>query len=80
MNLLIDSNVILDMVQRREPFCANSKEIIARCIKPRTSRFCFGSFTLRYLLYPSKRFIHTTKIKTGRDVLPVLYCDSRKIQ
>lgn len=33
MNLLIDSNVILDMVQRREPFCANSKEIIARCIK-----------------------------------------------
>ena len=33
MNLLIDTNVILDMVQRREPFCANSKEIIARCIK-----------------------------------------------
>ena len=29
MNLLIDSNIIRDMVQRREPFSANSKEIIA---------------------------------------------------
>lgn len=27
MNLLIDSNVILDMVQHREPFFLESKEI-----------------------------------------------------
>jgi predicted nucleic acid-binding protein len=33
MNLLIDSNVILDMVQHREPFFRESKEIIAECIK-----------------------------------------------
>ena len=39
MNLLIDSNVILDMVQRREPFSANSKEIIASCIKQKYQGF-----------------------------------------
>lgn len=33
MNLLIDSNVILDMVQHREPFFLESKEIIAECIR-----------------------------------------------
>ena len=39
MNLLIDSNVILDMVQHREPFFHESKEIIAECI--RQSHFGF---------------------------------------
>lgn len=39
MNLLIDSNVILDMVQHREPFFRESKEIIAECI--RQSHFGF---------------------------------------
>ena len=39
MNLLIDSNVILDMVQHREPFFCESKEIIAECI--RQSHFGF---------------------------------------
>lgn len=33
MNLLIDSNIILDMVQHREPFFLESKEIIAECIR-----------------------------------------------
>ena len=39
MNLLIDSNIILDMVQRREPFSANSKEIIADGIKQKHQGF-----------------------------------------
>ena len=39
MNLLIDSNVILDIVQHREPFFRESKEIIAECI--RQSHFGF---------------------------------------
>ena len=39
MNLLIDSNIILDMVQHREPFSANSKEIIADCIKQKYQGF-----------------------------------------
>ena len=39
MNLLIDSNIILDMVQRREPFSANFKEIIADCIKQKYQGF-----------------------------------------
>ena len=39
MNLLIDSNIILDMVQRREPFSANSTEIIADCIKQKYQVF-----------------------------------------
>ncbi len=39
MNLLIDTNVILDMVQRREPFSDNSKEIIASCIKQKYQGF-----------------------------------------
>ena len=39
MNLLIDSNIILDIVQRREPFSANSKEIIADCIKQKYQGF-----------------------------------------
>lgn len=39
MNLLVDSNVILDMVQRREPFFRESKKVIAECI--RQSHFGF---------------------------------------
>ena len=38
MNLLVDSNVILDMVQR-EPFFRESKKVIAECI--RQSHFGF---------------------------------------
>lgn len=33
MRVLIDSNIIVDVVQERKPFCLLSKEIIARCIK-----------------------------------------------
>lgn len=34
MNLLIDSNVILDMVQHREPFSASLKTTVCHSLKP----------------------------------------------
>ena len=33
MDVLIDSNIIVDVIQEREPFCSYSKSIIAMCIK-----------------------------------------------
>ena len=65
MNLLIDSNIILDMVQRREPFSANSKEIIADCIKTKISSFCFYTLVMRHLLHPQEGFVCYPAFETG---------------
>ena len=39
MDVLIDSNIVIDVVQEREPFCSLSKDIIGRCIKSEISGF-----------------------------------------
>ena len=62
MNLLIDSNVILDMVQHREPFFLESKEIIAEGIRQSHS---------------PQGYVRRAKVEAGKYVLPVLYSYSR---
>ena len=39
MVLLIDTNIILDTVQEREPFCSDAKQILAYCIRNTISGF-----------------------------------------
>ncbi len=33
MRILIDTNIILDLIQNREPYCENASKIISSCIK-----------------------------------------------
>ena len=39
MDALIDTNIILDTVQKREPFSSDAKKILALCIKNEISGF-----------------------------------------
>ena len=39
INILIDSNIILDVVQEREPFTSNAKNILSQCITRRINGF-----------------------------------------
>lgn len=39
MDVLIDTNVIIDTVQEREPFCSDAKAVLASCIKKSVSGF-----------------------------------------
>ncbi len=38
-NVLLDTNVILDVVQEREPFCSNAKKVLSLCILKRINGF-----------------------------------------
>ncbi len=38
-DILIDSNIILDVVQEREPFCSNAKKILSLCIAKNINGF-----------------------------------------
>ena len=35
MKILIDTNIILDLIQSREPFSENAQKIINSCVKKR---------------------------------------------
>lgn len=39
INILIDSNIILDVVQEQEPFTSNAKNILSQCITRRINGF-----------------------------------------
>ena len=39
MDILIDSNVIIDVLQEREPFCFEAKKVIALCIEKKVNGF-----------------------------------------
>ena len=39
MDVLIDTNIILDTVQQREPFCSDAKKILECCIRNNISGF-----------------------------------------
>ncbi len=39
MNVLIDTNVVLDVLQKREPFHEDSKEILSLCIQTKLNGF-----------------------------------------
>lgn len=39
MDVLIDTNIVLDVLQNREPFSEDSKKILALCIKTKLNGF-----------------------------------------
>lgn len=39
INILIDSNIVLDVVQEREPFSSNAKNVLSQCITRKINGF-----------------------------------------
>ena len=54
-NVLIDSNIILDVVQEREPFKSLAKEILSLCIKGKINGFVTAHSLCDIFLYSPKR-------------------------
>lgn len=78
MNLLVDSNVILDMVQRREPFFRESKKGNRGMYQAEPFWLRNGALALRHLLHTPQGHARRAKAETGKHVLPVLHGHSRE--
>lgn len=85
MDVLIDSNIILDVIQNREPFTTQSKEILQLCIEKKLHGFmsshslCDIFYILRKDLSLKERLSLIEKLCEYMSVIPELQDDFKSI-
>lgn len=57
MHVLIDTNVILDILEKRDPFYSASNDVLSLCASKKSKRTYRFPFCIKYFLYtPEKIF------------------------
>ena len=83
MRLLIDTNVIMDFIVKREPFTSDAEKVIGLCIEKRIP-CCIAAHTIPNLFYILRKHL---SIEERRDILlkickifTVIGIDSNKLE